>query len=65
MQFVPRSELKQDYPPKDVEQTNSNYRESEGNEGNKQAEIWSESIVVPYITGILKKYAEIWQSRMY
>ena len=47
--------INQDYPPKDVEQTINNYQESEGNEENKQAENWSESIVVPYIKGISEK----------
>ena len=45
----------QDYPPKDVEQTISNYQQCEGNEENKQAENRSESIVVPYIRGISEK----------
>ena len=44
-----------DYPPKDVEQTINNYQESEGNEENKHVENRSESIVVPYIKGILEK----------
>ena len=56
--------INQDYPPKDVEQTISNYQECEGNEENKHAENRSESIVVPYIRGIQRNYAEIWQSRM-
>jgi len=47
--------INQDYPPKDVEQTISNYQECEGNEENKQAENRSESIVVPYIRGISEK----------
>ena len=34
--------INQDYPPKDVEQTISNYQECEGNEENKQAENRSE-----------------------
>ena len=47
--------INQDYPPKEVEQIISNYQECEGNEENKQAENRSESIVVPYIKGILEK----------
>ena len=47
--------INQDYPPKDVEQTISNFPECEGNEENKQAENRSESIVVPYIRGISEK----------
>ena len=57
--------INQDYPPKDVEQIITNYRESEGNEENKQAKNKSESIVVPYIKAFRRNYAEIGQSRMF
>ena len=55
--------IHQGYPPKDIEMTIQNYQDR--NEENKQAENRSESIVVPYVKGIISEnFAEILKNKL-
>ena len=56
--------INQDYPPKDVEQTISNYQECEGMKKTNRQKIEVNRLLFHISEAFQRNYAEIWQSRM-